>query len=69
MRTIVLGGIATNIGVESTARSAHEHGYDVVIVEDICATHTNELHEFAFRHIFPRIARVAKCADLTLATG
>src|SRR3984957_15634131 len=27
IETIVLGGISTNIGVESTARAAHEHGY------------------------------------------
>ena len=59
VRTLVLGGIATNMGVESTARSAHEHGYDVVVVEDATTGLGADLHEFAFRHIFPRIARVA----------
>ena len=29
--SVVIGGIATNIGVESTARAAHEHGYAVVL--------------------------------------
>lgn len=56
--TIVLGGIATNFGVESTARSAWEHGYTVLIVEDACASFSAELHEMAVRHIFPRIGRV-----------
>jgi nicotinamidase-related amidase len=58
IRTIVLGGIATNIGVESTARSAHEHGYEVVLAEDLCSGASAEMHEFAFRHILPRLARV-----------
>src|SRR5262249_11203344 len=34
IQTIVLGGISTNIGVESTARHAWEHGYALVLVED-----------------------------------
>ena len=36
IRCIVLGGIATNIGVESTARAALELGYELVIAEDMC---------------------------------
>lgn len=58
IKTIVLGGVATNIGVESTARDAYEHGYHQVIVEDACsATVSRDMHEFAFKYIFPRIAR------------
>ncbi len=37
VRCIVLGGIATNVGVESTARAAAEHGYELVIAEDLCS--------------------------------
>ncbi|MBS1101361.1 isochorismatase family protein, partial [Gluconobacter sphaericus] len=40
--TIVLGGIATNLGVESTARAAHEHGYNVVLATDVMSTFTEE---------------------------
>jgi nicotinamidase-related amidase len=57
--SIVLGGIATNFGVESTARQAYEHGYEVVLVEDVCTSTSAELHDMAIRHIFPRIACVA----------
>lgn len=64
VKTIVLGGIATNFGVESTARQAWEHDYAVVIVEDACATMSAELHEMAVKAIFPRIARVTASADL-----
>jgi nicotinamidase-related amidase len=58
--TIVLGGISTNIGVESTARAAWEHGYDLQIVEDLCAGPGDEAHNFAFTTIFPRISHVIK---------
>jgi nicotinamidase-related amidase len=68
VRTIVLGGISTSIGVESTARSAHEHGYDIVMAEDATTDSSAEAHAFAFRQIFPRLARVAKVADIRLAT-
>lgn len=64
VRTVVIGGVATNIGVESTARSAHEHGYHVVLVEDATTGRSAAMHAFAFEHIFPRLARVAKSADL-----
>ena len=64
--TIVLGGIATNFGVESTAREAWEHGYDVVLAEDACASVSVELHASAIQHIFPRIARVVQSADIVL---
>jgi nicotinamidase-related amidase len=64
--TIVLGGIATNFGVESTARQAWEHGYSVVTVEDATTGTTAEMHAFAFGRIFPRISRVAKSEDLSL---
>lgn len=66
VRTIVLGGIATTIGVESTARSAWEHGYDLVICEDLCADLKAETHAFSFKHIFPRLARLANSEAITL---
>ena len=55
---IVLGGIATNIGVESTARSAAEHGYELVVPEDLCSGISAEVHAFSFKHILPRLARI-----------
>jgi len=67
IRTLVLGGIATNIGVESTARSAYEHGYELVIPEDLCSAASTEMHAFAFTHILPRLARVT--TSETIAFG
>ena len=64
IKTIVLGGIATNIGVESTARQAYERGYEVVIAEDTTAGMSGELHAFAVEQIFPLLSRVRSAADI-----
>jgi nicotinamidase-related amidase len=66
-KTIVLGGIATNFGVESTARDAWERNYQLVLVEDAMAGMNDESHQFAIRRIFPRLGRVCGVADV-LAT-
>jgi len=67
IRTIVLGGISTNLGVESTARSAAEHGYELVVAEDLCSGGSAEMHAFSFAHILPRLARVTASDTLAIA--
>ncbi len=69
IRTIVLGGIATTFGVESTARQAWEHSYELVLVEDATASTSAELHDFAIRFILPRIAWVTQTSDIGFATA
>ena len=64
VRTIVLAGIATNMGVESTARSGWELSYDLVIVEDLCSSRAADMHAFAFEKIFPALARVVRSEDV-----
>lgn len=66
IRTVVVAGIATNLGVESTVRSGWELGYDMVVVEDACTTYTAAMHAFAFENILPRIARVVSADGLDL---
>jgi nicotinamidase-related amidase len=66
IQTIVLGGVATNMGVESTARQAWEHGYAVVLAEDAATSFSAEMHAFAFEHIFPHLGRVAKADEIEL---
>jgi nicotinamidase-related amidase len=56
--TIVLGGISTNFGVESTARSAAGLGFAVVLVEDAMTSMDAGAHQFAVEKIFPRLGRV-----------
>ena len=59
IRTIVLGGVATHVGVDTTARQAWELGYELVIARDVTTSMAVEPHEATMRYIFPRIARVA----------
>ena len=61
---IVLTGIATAIGVESTARSAHEHGYHVTIAEDAVSDLKEETHKNSVANIFPRLGEVGTTADI-----
>ena len=67
IKTIVLGGVATNFGVESTARQAWEHNYDVVVLEDVCASASAELHEMTLAHVFPRFSRIASSSAIELS--
>lgn len=69
VQTILLGGIATNFGVESTARGAHEHGYHQIFVEDAMTTFTAEAHDFVVKNIFPRIGRIRSTQDALAALG
>ncbi|HMF77263.1 MAG TPA: isochorismatase family protein [Bryobacteraceae bacterium] len=64
IRTIVLGGIATNFGVESTARAAFDRGYEVIFAEDAMTSISAEAHGFAVQNIFPRMGRVRKTEEL-----
>lgn len=66
VRTLVLAGIATNFGVESTARSAWELSYDIVVVEDACTSRSAALHEFAVANILPQIARLVSADGVRL---
>jgi nicotinamidase-related amidase len=64
IQTIVLGGVATNIGVESTARQAWEHGYALVFAEDATTGMSAEMHDFSFKYILPRLGKIAKAGEI-----
>jgi nicotinamidase-related amidase len=67
IKTIVLGGISTNIGVESTARAAWEHGYALILAEDAMSGQSPENHRFAVEQIFPRLGLVRKSTEIVAA--
>jgi nicotinamidase-related amidase len=64
--TVVLTGISTNAGVESTARQGTGLGFAFVLVEDACSAQSAEDHRFAFENVFPRLTRV-RTTDEVLA--
>jgi nicotinamidase-related amidase len=62
--TIILCGISTNIGVESTARFAYELGYNQIFAEDAMSAMSEEEHNFTVTKTFPRIGLVRKTAEI-----
>lgn len=56
-------GIATTMGVEASARTAFDHGYHVVIVEDAMSDLTAEGHKHAIEVTYPRIAEITTTAE------
>ncbi len=67
--TVVLAGIATNMGVESTLRQGTGLGFAFVTVEDASSTFSPEMQEFAFKTIFPRLSRVRTTKQVLEAIG
>jgi nicotinamidase-related amidase len=61
---IVLAGISTSIGVESTARAANERGYELTIVTDAVTDTDREAHLNSLRAIFPLIAELATTEEV-----
>lgn len=61
--TVVMAGLATNMGVESTARAASDHGYEVEFVADAMSGLTRDEHKFAVGKVFPRFGEVRNVAD------
>jgi nicotinamidase-related amidase len=69
IKTIVIGGISTNFGVESTARDGWERNFAMVFVEDAMAAMSGEAHAFAITNIFPRLGLVRSTSDVLKALG
>lgn len=55
---LVLGGTATNFVVESTARHASDMGFEVIVLEDICASYNEAMHRFAIEKTLPLFAKI-----------
>ncbi|MBE0649674.1 MAG: hydrolase [Bacteroidales bacterium] len=62
--TIILCGIATNMGVESTARYAFEHGYNQIFAEDAMAARSEVMHSHPVQYTFPRLGLVMKTDEV-----
>lgn len=65
--TIVLCGIASGIGVDTTAREAFQHGYHLIFAIDAMTGFTKAEHEHVRNIIFPRMGRIRKTEDILLA--
>jgi nicotinamidase-related amidase len=61
---IVLTGVATSIGVESTARSAYDLGYNVALVVDAMTDRDETAHCYSIEKIFPRLGECEIAANV-----
>ena len=66
VKTVVLSGVASNMGVESTARQGWELGYHLIFVEDAISSVSAEMHRFAADTIFPLLGNMVT-SDTVLA--
>jgi nicotinamidase-related amidase len=61
---VFLTGVATSAGVEATARSAHDYGYNVVLVVDAMTDRNAEAHSYSVEKTFPRIGETETTENL-----
>jgi nicotinamidase-related amidase len=66
---VVIGGVATSIGVESTARQAHEHGFDVTLVTDAMTDLNPAAHDNTISNIFPMLGETGTTRDILTFFG
>jgi len=66
---IVLAGVSTSIGVESTARSAYELGYNIALATDAMTDMVAAAHENSIERIFPRLGETATTTEIIAALG
>lgn len=67
--TIVLCGISTGIGVDTTAREAFQQGYNQIFVEDAMTAATKEEHDYVCKYIFPRIGKIRTTENIEASIG
>ncbi|MBT7525981.1 MAG: isochorismatase family protein, partial [Rhodospirillales bacterium] len=58
LNTVILAGGSTDVGIASTAFSARDLDYGLVIARDCCYSHRGDNNDFLMDRIFPRMARV-----------
>lgn len=61
---IVLCGISTSIGVEGTARSANERGYNISFATDAMTDNALDAHNYSVKYIFPRIGELGTTDEI-----
>ncbi|KHF38628.1 cysteine hydrolase [Halalkalibacter okhensis] len=62
--TIIIAGGSTDVGVASTAYSARDRDYNVVIASDACTSKEQDNHDQFMRRIFPRMSRVRSTREI-----
>jgi nicotinamidase-related amidase len=66
---VVVTGVATSMGVESTARAAHEHGYHVTIASDAVTDPDRVSHDHSLARVFPKLGETGTTEELLVLLG
>lgn len=69
IQRVVLGGVATNLVVESTARYSDDAGFAVTVLEDCCASPNPDWHRFAVEKMLPLFGEVVATDDFVSAVS
>jgi nicotinamidase-related amidase len=69
IKTVILGGFLTNCCVESTMRTAYEHGFDVVTLVDCVAGTSTEEHKNAIKYDYPMFSKPMPSSEVLAHLG
>jgi nicotinamidase-related amidase len=61
---VVIGGVATGTGVESTARQAYEQGFNVTLALDAMTDPRTEAHDYSVKNVFPRLGEIGTTLEI-----
>lgn len=65
--TLIVGGLVTHIGVDTTMRQAHERNYAQVLASDTVAAFDLSQHEHVIQHVAPRLSKVRTTDEILAA--
>jgi len=66
---VVITGVATGTGVESTARQAYEQGFNVTLALDAMTDVRPEAHRYSVANVFPRLGETGTTAEIIELLG
>jgi nicotinamidase-related amidase len=61
---VVVLGVATGTGVESTARQAYEAGFNVTLAVDAMTDMRSEAHDYSLKSVFPRLGESGSAEEI-----
>jgi len=67
--TLLLCGVRTTVGIETTVRDGRDLGYNIVLVSDCTGGVSPEDHQWTLQRIFPMLARVRTHTQVAAMLG
>ena len=67
--TMLMTGVSTNLAVEGIVRASVNRGFDMIVIEDCCASYPDEWHRFSIDNIMPLLATVTTSDAVLAALG